>query len=71
MFQVVKNIALTEALMFEKIGTGMIVFFYLLLLFPGGTITMALACKARDLDGWDWVLSVIIPAYGLISAIMC
>lgn len=57
--------------MFEKLGVGLIVFIYALVGFPGGTIAMALACEARDLDGWDWVLSVIIPAYGLISAIFC
>lgn len=45
--------------------------FFLLGQFPGGTIFMALMCDSRRLDGWDWVLSVIIPFYGLIKGMMC
>jgi len=37
--------------------------------FPGGTILMALVCNSRRIDGWDWVLSVIIPAYGLMKVL--
>ena len=37
--------------------------------FPGGTIFMALMCKSWRLDGWDWVLSVIIPGYGMLKGI--
>lgn len=37
--------------------------------FPGGTILMALSCNSSSLDGWDWVLSVVIPGYGLIKGI--
>lgn len=33
--------------------------------FPGGTILMAMICSSHRLDGWDWVLSVILPFYGL------
>lgn len=48
-------------------------FFYVaifaVIYFPGGTILMALSCNTDRLDGWDWVLSVIIPAYGLFTAI--
>jgi hypothetical protein len=43
--------------------------FFLLVNFPGGTIFMALSCSARRLDGWDWVLSVIVPAYGLFKGL--
>lgn len=47
----------------------MIVLFFLVVYFPGGTILMALSCDSRRLDGWDWVLSVVVPAYGLIKSI--
>jgi hypothetical protein len=30
---------------------------------------MATVCNSRHLDGWDWVLSVIIPAYGLVKVL--
>ncbi len=36
--------------------------------FPGGTILMAMRCHSYRLDGWDWVLSVIVPFYGLFKA---
>lgn len=36
--------------------------------FPGGTILMAVSCSSRKLDGWDWVLSVIVPFYGIIKS---
>jgi len=42
-----------------------------LIWFPGGTIFMALICKSRSLDGLDWVLSVVIPAFGLVSGLSC
>lgn len=42
---------------------------FALIYFPGGTILMAVVCNSRRLDGWDWVLSVVIPAYGLIKAL--
>lgn len=48
---------------------GLFIILGLLIYFPGGTIIMALACNSRRLDGWDWVLSVIIPAYGLMKAL--
>jgi hypothetical protein len=41
----------------------------LLIYFPGGTILMAMACNSRRLSGWDWVLSVIVPAYGLLKVL--
>ncbi len=51
-------------------GYGVIMFLiFAVIYFPGGTILMALTCNSRRLDGWDWVLSVIIPAYGLIKAL--
>lgn len=43
--------------------------FLLVIYFPGGTIVMALSCNSRKLDGWDWVLSVVIPGFGLIKSI--
>ena len=36
--------------------------------FPGGTILMAVSCRSNRLDGWDWVLSVIIPFYGFFKS---
>lgn len=45
---------------------------FLLGQFPGGTIFMAVSCNSRHLSGWDWVLSVIIPFFGLFKgAIGC
>jgi len=43
--------------------------FFTVIYFPGGTILMAVSCDARRLDGWDWVLSVVIPAYGFLKSI--
>jgi hypothetical protein len=40
------------------------------LYFPGGTIVMALSCDNRELDGWDWVLSVVIPGYGAMKSLL-
>jgi hypothetical protein len=42
---------------------------YMLVTFPGGTILMAVSCDSNKLDGWDWVLSVVVPFYGIIKAI--
>jgi hypothetical protein len=42
---------------------------FMVLYFPGGTIMMALSCNSRKLDGWDWVLSVIIPGFGLMKSL--
>jgi hypothetical protein len=41
----------------------------LLIYFPGETILMAMVCNSRRLTGWDWVLSVIVPAYGLLKVL--
>ncbi len=49
---------------------GLMVLFFLGQ-FPGGTILMATTCNTRRLDGWDWVLSVIMPFFGLIKSIKC
>ena len=49
--------------------SGLLFVAFLLIYFPGGTILMAMACNSRRLDGWDWVLSVIIPAYGLAKVL--
>lgn len=51
-------------------GMGAVFFvLFLLIYFPGGTIFMAMRCNSHRLDGWDWVLSVIIPAYGLLKGL--
>jgi hypothetical protein len=42
---------------------------FLLGQFPGGTILMAMTCNSRRLDGWDWVLSVIVPFYGVMKVL--
>ena len=39
--------------------------------FPGGTIFMSISCGTNKLDGGDWVLSVIIPFYGMARGIFC
>ena len=44
------------------IGLGI---FFMVGQFPFGTILMALMCNTRRLDGWDWVLSVVVPFYGI------
>lgn len=44
---------------------------FLLMQFPGGTVFMALSCPGQRLDGLDWVLSVIVPAYGLLNGARC
>ena len=43
--------------------------FFALFSFPGGTIMMAMSCDSRNLDGWDWVLSVVVPGFGLFKSI--
>ena len=48
---------------------GLLFLAFAFISFPGGAILMALACNSRRLDGWDWVLSVIIPAYGLMKVL--
>jgi hypothetical protein len=55
----------------ESVGGFGLMALFLLGNFPGGTIVMATACNTRRLDGWDWVLSVIIPFFGLIRSVTC
>jgi hypothetical protein len=43
---------------------------YLLLGFPGGTIFMAIMVPSKDLGGLEWVLSVIIPGFGLVRGLI-
>ncbi len=50
------------------LGSGFFLLFFLVAHFPGGTIIMALSCRKWDVDGWDWVLSVFIPMYGVLKA---
>jgi hypothetical protein len=64
---------MVEALMDRVFQTGLVWLLsagFLLIYFPGGTILMAMACNSRRLDGWDWVLSVVIPAYGLVKVLL-
>lgn len=56
----------------EGIAWGLVgIIVYLLTSFPGGTLVMAGACGSHKLSGIDWVLSVIIPAYGVIRGLTC
>ena len=52
------------------VGIAIIVLFQFLC-FPGGTIFMALMCDSRRLDGWDWIMSVFVPSYGVIAGLFC
>ena len=45
--------------------------FFVVAGFPGGTILMAVSCNSRSLDGWDWVLSVVVPMYGFFVSAGC
>jgi len=56
------------------LGTAAGLFFiiiFVLAQFPGGTILMAVRCNTDRLDGWDWVLSVIFPGFGLFKSFTC
>lgn len=59
--------------MFKQLAEGAVsaafLVFFLLIQFPGGTILMALSCNHSRLSGWDWVLSVVVPAYGLLKTL--
>ena len=66
------NVTATSHAMKPLFESGFRIIGFLLLLliyFPGGTIMMALSCRSYRLDGWDWVLSVIIPGYGIATAL--
>jgi hypothetical protein len=39
--------------------------------FPGGTLVMAASCNTHHLSGWDWLLSILIPFFGLIKGVAC
>lgn len=54
---------------FEGGATLFMVAFFMVLNFPGGTIVMALGCNHSRLSGLDWVLSVVIPGYGLATTL--
>lgn len=54
---------------FQGIGSMGLFALMLVAYFPGGTILMALACSKYRLDGWDWVLSVVVPLYGLFKVL--
>jgi len=56
--------------MFNSVYAVISLTLLLLASFPGGTIAMAIACRGTRLNGWDWVLSVILPAYGLTKALL-
>jgi len=53
------------------LGGSAFLILFILMQFPGGTVFMAIACPNQRLDGLDWVLSVVIPAYGLIQGGRC
>lgn len=53
----------------EGAGFGVMLIFFLAANFPGGTIIMWQSCRARYLDGLDWVLSVVVPFYGPAKAL--
>ena len=53
----------------SSIGSVVIIGVFLLGQFPGGTILMAIKCDSHRLTGWDWVLSVIIPFFGVFKAL--
>lgn len=55
----------------DQIGTLFFLVLFLLGQFPGGTIFMALRCDSYNLTGWDWVLSVVVPFFGLIKGATC
>jgi hypothetical protein len=55
----------------ESIGSIGLMALFILGNFPVGTIVMAASCSSRELSGWDWVLSVIIPFFGLIKGVAC
>lgn len=55
--------------MFQQISGVVFAIIFMLGQFPGGTILMALRCDSHRLNGWDWVLSVVIPFYGLFKAL--
>lgn len=55
--------------LFQTGLSGALFVAFLLIYFPGGTILMAMVCNSRRLDGWDWVLSVVVPAYGLMKVL--
>ncbi len=52
-------------------GTYALISLIVLLLatFPGGTILMAWGCRHETLTGRDWILSVILPCYGLAKVL--
>lgn len=55
----------------EAIGGFGFMLAFAVLYFPGGTILMWLSCPDRRLDGLDWVLSVVIPGFGVARAVHC
>jgi hypothetical protein len=55
----------------ESMGSFGLMALFILGNFPVGTIVMAASCSSRELSGWDWVLSVIIPFFGLIKGVAC
>jgi len=51
----------------------MIVFIlgFLILWLPGGPIIMGMSCNGRGIDGMDWILSIFVPFYGVLEAMVC
>ena len=50
------------------LGGSFAIVFFAVGQFPGGTILMAMSCDTNRLDGWAWVLSVVIPFFGFFTA---
>lgn len=44
---------------------------FLTLWFPGGMIVMGVSCGSARLDAVDWVMSVLLPFFGIVRAISC
>lgn len=58
----------------ERLGilAGIFIFGFLFFWFPGGVITMGIACHdSAKLDAWDWIFSIFVPFYGLIESFVC
>lgn len=55
----------------NALAGGTMIVLFMLLWFPGGTFWQWAACGYRRLDGWDWVLSAIIPGYGFVKGLTC
>ena len=45
---------------------------FLVFWFPGGVIAMGSVCRnSPEIDGLDWLLSVLVPFYGVATSFIC